>query len=110
MLPLLAAGALAYSFISLPSGNNNCSEIVASVNGDFDDECRAILQEWYKEGQAKYAAGDNMMDLDKPVIVRMGGKEVFNGKVTRSADVFRKTLYERDDPDFAFSAEITVSN
>ena len=53
---------------------------------------------------------DKMMDLDKPVIVRMGGKEVFNGKVTRSAEVFKKTLYERNDPNFAFSAEITVSS
>lgn len=51
---------------------------------------------------------DKMMNLDKPVIVRMGGKEVFNGKVKRSAEVFKKTLYERNDPDYAFSAEITV--
>ncbi|MBO4244924.1 MAG: hypothetical protein J5882_07730 [Bacteroidales bacterium] len=51
---------------------------------------------------------DRMMNLDKPVVVNMCGKEVFRGMVSRSLDVYKRTLYERNDPEYAFSVEIKV--
>ena len=51
---------------------------------------------------------DKMMNLDKPVVVNMCGKEVFRGMVSRSLDVYKRTLYERNDPEYAFSVEIKV--
>ncbi|MBR2202147.1 MAG: hypothetical protein IJ894_15685, partial [Bacteroidales bacterium] len=46
LLLLLAVGLLACSWTS--SSDN--------TNGDFDSECKAILQEWYKDGQKQYAS------------------------------------------------------
>jgi hypothetical protein len=49
-----------------------------------------------------------MVDLDKPVTVRVAGKTVFEGIVPRSAEVIRQTLAERGDPSGTFTAEIGV--
>jgi hypothetical protein len=51
---------------------------------------------------------DSMVDLDKPVTVRVAGKTVFEGIVPRSAEVIRQTLAERGDPSGTFTAEIGV--
>jgi hypothetical protein len=49
-----------------------------------------------------------MVDLDKPVTVRVAGKAVFEGIAPRSAEVIRETLAERGDPSGIFTAEIGV--
>ncbi|MEY3143979.1 MAG: hypothetical protein RLY21_2472 [Planctomycetota bacterium] len=51
---------------------------------------------------------DSMVDLDKPVTVRMGGNTMFEGIVPRSLDVIRRTLAERGDPSGVFTAEIAI--
>lgn len=51
---------------------------------------------------------DNMMNLDKPVVLRYNGKEIFRGKVKRSLEVIDKTVRERNDPDLIFSAELMI--
>lgn len=51
---------------------------------------------------------DKMMDLDKPVVLRYEGKEIFRGKVKRSVDVIDKTVSERNDPGLVFSAELMI--
>jgi len=51
---------------------------------------------------------DSMVDLDKPVTVRVAGKTVFEGIAPRSAEVIRQTLAERGDPSGIFTAEIGV--
>lgn len=51
---------------------------------------------------------DDMMDLDEPVTVKYRGKKVFSGMVSRSADLARQNLYERNDPSFAFYAQIEL--
>ena len=52
---------------------------------------------------------DSMVDLDKPVTVRVAGKTVFEGLVRRSIDTMRRTLDERGDPSGIFPAEIEIS-
>ena len=52
---------------------------------------------------------DALCRLDRPVIVRYAGRTLFEGKVRRSADVMRHTLYERGDPAYVFSARLTLT-
>ncbi len=51
---------------------------------------------------------DKMMDLDKPVIFRLKGKEIFKGKVKRSAEILYNPTKARKDPDLIFSAELAL--
>lgn len=47
-------------------------------------------------------------DLDKPVTVTKGGKELFAGEVNRTVAVLAKTLVGRGDPGLVFDAEVEV--
>jgi hypothetical protein len=51
---------------------------------------------------------DSMVDLDKPVTVRVAGRVVFEGMVPRSVDTLRRTLAERGDPRGMFPAEVGI--
>ena len=51
---------------------------------------------------------DQMLNLDKPVKVVYGGKTRFKGRVRRSSQVMRATLFTRNDPSFMFPAQIHV--
>jgi hypothetical protein len=51
---------------------------------------------------------DSMVDLDRPVTVRVAGKPVFEGVVPRSMETMRRTLEERGDPSGIFTAEVEV--
>jgi hypothetical protein len=53
---------------------------------------------------------DRMMDLDKPVVIRYKGKEMFRGKVKRSAETIYRTLQERTDPELIFCVELAMIN
>jgi len=47
-------------------------------------------------------------DLDKPVTITQGGKELFAGEVNRTVAVLAKTLSGRGDPGLVFDAEVEV--
>ena len=51
---------------------------------------------------------DEMVDLDRPVVVKYQGKKVFNKRVPRTEANLRKTLTDRGDLSFIFPAVITV--
>ena len=51
---------------------------------------------------------DELVNLKKPVTVKLRGKKVFKGKLKPSVDTYRQTLYERQDPRFAAPCKITV--
>jgi len=51
---------------------------------------------------------DRMVDLDKPVRIVQGEREVFNGRVPRTLDVLVEMLFERGDPEMMFYAAVTV--
>ena len=51
---------------------------------------------------------DEMLDLEQPVEVVWGGKQVFSGKVLRTAAVQAETLARRGDPKLIFSARLVI--
>lgn len=51
---------------------------------------------------------DEMVDLDKPVVVRYLGKKVFKGKLPRTAANMARTLKERGDVRYMFPAMVEV--
>jgi hypothetical protein len=51
---------------------------------------------------------DAMMDLDKPVVVRFRGKEIFRGKVKRSLQTIHQTINQRKDPGLVFTTELAI--
>jgi poly(3-hydroxybutyrate) depolymerase len=52
---------------------------------------------------------DRTADLDRPVAVRFGGKELFGGTAARTVEVMVKTLAGRGDPGLVFDAEVSVA-
>jgi predicted esterase len=52
---------------------------------------------------------DEFIDLDQPVEVYWGGKQVFSGKVSRTAIVQGETLGRRGDLRLVFSARVAVA-
>jgi len=57
----------------------------------------------------KILMNDEFVDLDQPVSVFVLGQERFSGRAARKIEVLARTLEERGDPTYMFSAEITVS-
>ena len=55
-----------------------------------------------------FSLNDEIVNLDRPVKVVYRGRTVWKGRLTRSADTLRRTLYERNDPRYAFPAQLTV--
>ena len=51
---------------------------------------------------------DELVNLKKPVTVKLLGKKVFKGKLKPSSEVYRETLHLRQDPRFAAPCKITV--
>lgn len=51
---------------------------------------------------------DALVDLDQPLRVRVAGREVFSGRVARSAEALRGSLAERADPRSAAAALLRV--
>ena len=51
---------------------------------------------------------DQLLTLDEPVTVTVNGKEVFSGKVSRTAAAIEQSLAERADPAAAATALLTI--
>ena len=51
---------------------------------------------------------DKLLDLEKPVTVTCNGKQRFSGKLSRSVEVMMRSLAERGDPNYMFSAEVLI--
>ncbi len=49
---------------------------------------------------------DRMMDLDRPISISVGSKEVFSGLVSRTIATISATLAEYGDPSAVFAAEL----
>lgn len=52
---------------------------------------------------------DALVDLDRPIRVRVGDREVFNGPVPRDEAVIRNSLAERADPASAATARLELT-
>jgi hypothetical protein len=73
------------------------------------DEQQIAIEKIQGIEQLVLRVNDQMINLDRPLTVRVQGKEVFNGSVNRTIGIIAKTLMERSDPTSIFSAEVTVS-
>lgn len=51
---------------------------------------------------------DSMVNLDQPVVVKSGDRELFRGRIPRTIATLAKTLSERRDPTSLFSGEVTL--
>jgi hypothetical protein len=79
-------------------------KIVASYHGSVVD-----IESTYTD-TLSIRLNDAMMDLDKPVIVRLKGMEIFKGKVKRTAATIFKTVNEKMDPDLVFFVELPIKD
>jgi hypothetical protein len=52
---------------------------------------------------------DELISLDEPLTITVGGRKVFEGKVKRTATAVRDTLDERADPDAAATAQLVLN-
>ncbi len=52
---------------------------------------------------------DQLLDLDRPVVITWNGATVFRGKAERTVRMISRCLSERNDPHAVFPAEIVVS-
>jgi predicted esterase len=52
---------------------------------------------------------DQMLDLDMPVSITVGEREVFSGKAPRTIGMLHRTLAERGDPTAMFSSEVALA-
>jgi hypothetical protein len=59
--------------------------------------------------QVTVLMNDDMVDLDKPVIVNFNGVARFNGHLKRTVSDLAASLRERADPAAIYSSRITVS-
>ena len=51
---------------------------------------------------------EELVNLNKPVVVKLRGKKVFKGKLKPSTLTYRETLHLRQDPRFAAPCKIMV--
>lgn len=51
---------------------------------------------------------DQMVDLDKPITIRMNGKTCFKGKLPRTVENMKNSLEQRGDIRYLFPAQVTV--
>ncbi len=51
---------------------------------------------------------DEMIDLDQPIVVKMGDQELFKGKVNRNIATIVQSLTDRGDPKTVYSASIEI--
>jgi hypothetical protein len=78
------------------------TEIVAELDGQ-----RVTIQSKDVE-RVVIRFNDRMLNLDKPVTVTWGSREVFSGIVPRTGATLTKTLQERGDRELMFSAEARI--
>lgn len=51
---------------------------------------------------------DQMVNLDKPITIRMEGKTLFNKRLSRTAENLKNSLSQRGDLRYIFPAQITI--
>jgi pimeloyl-ACP methyl ester carboxylesterase len=66
------------------------------------------LEETRYVDRITFLLDDRMADLDRPVVVLAGGRELAKTTVRRTVDAIIRTLVPRGDPKLVFSAELTV--
>jgi hypothetical protein len=96
-----------YSFywLAVPAGSAKTGgEIVASYKGN-----EINIESNYSD-TVFVRINDDMMNLDKPVIIKYKDQQIFRGKLSRNIETIYRTAQDRKDPGLVFSAEIMIVN
>ena len=95
-----------FYWLGVPKSQTSKGKLLTAV---LDKGNNAIVIEKSDFTRVTLYLNDTMLDLDKPVKVLYGERELFNAKVERNANTMRKTLIERGDPSYIFSSVIEVA-
>ena len=96
---------LSFYWLAAPAGAvKTGGEIITSVSGNV------VSVERNYSDTLLLRFNDKLVNLGKPVIINVQGKEIFRGKLKRSLPVIYKTIQERKDPGLVFSAEVVIVN
>jgi hypothetical protein len=79
------------------------SLIVASIEG------QTIEIENTSVSDFTIMLNDSLVDMDKSVLVKYNGKELFNGTVPRTSTIILKSIREYGDPKSVYYGEIPIS-
>ena len=91
-------------WLAVPPGDaKGDSLVVAKRDGQTIDIAKAE-----KVNKLLVRLDDRMVDLEKPVKVTYGGKELFVGQAPRTIGELVRTLVGRGDPKLMFDAEVAV--
>ena len=81
---------------------NNGQRLTAEVDG------QSINITAEKTPRLVVRLSDQLLNLDKPVMITVNGEEKFSGKVRRSAREIIKSLQQRGDPASASTANVML--
>lgn len=78
------------------------------VRIDFEGNTINILRNDYNT--LSIHLNDKIMNLSKPVTIKVNGKRIFKGKVTRKIENIKKSIAKRIDPEYIFCSEIKITD
>ena len=79
------------------------SLIVANINGQTIDIEKTALSEII------IMLNDDMIDMDKNIIIKYMGNEIFNGIIPRNVNTIQKSIREYGDPKSVYFGEVSIS-
>ena len=92
-----------FYWLTVPVGQGRAgSELIVRREG------QVFVIEKAQVEQLGLLLNDEFVDLDRPIQVWLGNREVFSGKVDRTIESLHRTLVERGDPKMVFSAGIEI--
>ncbi|MEM9412340.1 MAG: dienelactone hydrolase family protein, partial [Planctomycetota bacterium] len=93
-------------FYWLKVDSENCvpnSHVVAAIDGQKITISKAELIH-----SLTIRLNDQLVDLDREIVIQYDGQELFRGRLNRTAAVIGNSLHERYDPKMVFCAEVTI--
>ena len=95
-----------FYWLGVPAGEAEKGKILVA---GIDKANNAVLVEKTDYSRLRIYLNDKMLDLDKPVVVRYGDRELFNAKVVRNKKTLKESLRIRNDLSFVFPAVVEVA-
>lgn len=94
-----------FYWLAIPEGSVKPRQLVKVKR----DGQRFTIEEAVEVDAVTILLSDAMLDMDQPVVVEMGGTELFNGKVERTVAEIYRTIVGRGDPRMVFCGAVTVN-
>ena len=78
------------------------SQVIANIKN------QTITIEKSDVSQLIFRLNDTMLDMDKPIVVKYSGNEIFNGIVQRNIETIASSIKRYGDPNLIFYGEIII--